>query len=134
MNKLYPLVLGFTLPSCATSIDYIGNTYAPSRNVDVYVDPAAIKREYTVMGKGYPSYPPTARQPFANVQKKSIQKAMERGADAILMTDQWIDVTMPGSATAETRKDSTGFSSRVISTGPSTTTVPRLTVYFLKYQ
>ncbi len=134
MNKLYPLVLGFTLSSCATSIDYIGNTYAPSRNVDVYVDVSAIKRNYTVMGKGYPDYSYLTRHPFSKVQGKATQKAIEHGADAILFTDQWIDVNIPASTTAETRKDSTGFSSRMISTGPSTTTVPRLTVYFLKYQ
>lgn len=56
MKYIYTsLVLSTIFTSCAMRIDYLGSASTPTNNVDVYVDPSAIKRPYTIIGKGYPS-------------------------------------------------------------------------------
>lgn len=52
MIKLYSLLLSVLLTSCFTPAhNYLGNSYTPTKDVDVYVDASAIKRAYSVMGR-----------------------------------------------------------------------------------
>jgi hypothetical protein len=54
MLKLYFfLVVAFVLSSCGVSVNYLGNSFQKTSNVDVYVDQGAIKKSYTIVGKGY---------------------------------------------------------------------------------
>ena len=75
--------------SCATRVDYIGNAYAPSGQVDVYVVKDAIKKQYEVMGKGYVRMG-TAFNSYESIQKKAVAKAKQKGADAILVEDYFV--------------------------------------------
>jgi hypothetical protein len=56
MKNIYPVfILSLFICSCsAVSFSYVGSSYTPTKNVDVYVDEAAIKRAYTIIGKVYP--------------------------------------------------------------------------------
>lgn len=76
--------LAIVLFSCS-SPDYLGKSYPPTENVDIFFREADIKKDYEVMGKVMVEVP----------QKKSLQKAQSKienlakakGADAILFDD-----------------------------------------------
>lgn len=89
MKKIIPtLFLSILFISCGTtaSVRYIGSSYATSadKNIDVYVDVSAIKRSYTVMGKGYPL---SGMSNPERVQYYAVEQARKHGADAILFID-----------------------------------------------
>ncbi|HTM93685.1 MAG TPA: hypothetical protein VL095_14790 [Flavisolibacter sp.] len=86
MIKLYSLLLSVLLSSCfAPALNYLGSSYTPTKDVDVYVDVAAIKKRYTIMGKSY--FEMSAFFTLEQVQQAAIEKAKEKGADAILIRD-----------------------------------------------
>jgi len=71
-----------SLSSCATT-DYVGKTYAPTNNVDLYFDGNEVEVEYEVMG--------TARtegmegMSFNSIQNQLMKDAMKKGADGIII-------------------------------------------------
>ena len=81
-HYFYSLVVLLFL-SC-TKINYVGNSYNPTSNVEVFVDEGAIKRRYDVVGKGYVQSTTTASE---KIQTKAIEIAKQKGADAILIQD-----------------------------------------------
>lgn len=89
MIKFYSLML-ILLYSCGSHLNYLGSSYTPTKQIDVYVDPAAIKRSYTVIGKGYMDYGYHLRQRIDKMQEKAIAKAKAKGADAILFQDYFV--------------------------------------------
>lgn len=134
MKHVYlPLLAATCLLSCGLRINYLGNAYGPTAHVDVYVDASAIRRPYTVMGKGYPEYAlsPAAVTPTDKLQRKVVELARQKGADAVLFQDYF--VRSEGAAfTALAKTDSAGHG---FATG---TVMPVLasgrTVFFLKYE
>lgn len=94
MIKYYSL-LALALYSCGSHLNYLGNSYPASKNVDVFVDASAIKKGYTIIGKGYMEYGylspgPEAKKRIEKMQKKAIETARHKGADAILFQDYFI--------------------------------------------
>ena len=86
MRKFYFYCFLVFLSSC-TKINYIGSSYKSTNKVEVFVDEGAIRKKYDIMGKGYlssgiPANPET-------IQLKAVQKAREKGADAILIKDYY---------------------------------------------
>jgi len=80
------------LAGCART-EYVGKTYPPTTNVDIYLDPADIQRDYEVMGSAN-----VKDTGFANAQKlqqKAMEGAMKYGADAILI--EALDEVVTGS-------------------------------------
>lgn len=75
--------------SCATRVDYIGNAYAPIKQVDVFVTKEAIQKPYDVIGKGYVRMG-TAFSSFEKVQKRAVEKARQKGAHAVLVQDYFV--------------------------------------------
>jgi len=76
------LMIAFT---ACVSVDYIGKQYAPTTQVDMYFDEADIEKEYEVMG----TLQAEAGE-FINmetIQEKMLDKARQKGADAILIGD-----------------------------------------------
>ena len=52
MIKLYSLLLSILLSSCfAPALNYLGSSYTPTNDVDVYVDVSAIKKAVHYHGK-----------------------------------------------------------------------------------
>ena len=95
MLKLYPVLFVVTIvSSCGVSLSYLGNAYDKTSRVDVYVDASAIKKPYTVMGKGYQENANHMLFTLEQLQEKVIAKAKEKGADAVLFQDYYL--SQPG--------------------------------------
>lgn len=89
MKKLIPiLLLPVLFISCSRVVQpvrYMGSSYPPSgKEVDVYVDAAAIRRPYIIMGKGYPVSAYTSPE---RIQQFAVEQARKHGADAVLFLD-----------------------------------------------
>jgi hypothetical protein len=132
MLKLYPLLLSILLSSCfAPALDYLGSSYTPTRDVDVYVDASAIKRSYSVMGKSYVDI--RGLITLEKVQQAAVEKAKQKGADAILFRDYFIQDG--ASIQTITKSDSIeGASIRVRTTTAAPSETTRLDILFLKYE
>jgi hypothetical protein len=137
MIKFYLLFISFSLYSCFTispqSLEYLGNSFTPTQRVDVYIDVAAIRKPYTVMGKS--SY--QNRTPFHvsldTIQKMAVEKAKEKGADAILFQDY---IVQNGTSIETiTRTDSIGVMTpeKVRTTTATPIEIEKLDILFLKY-
>ena len=77
----------FVFSSCGVSVNYLGTSFNETDHVDVYVDLAAIKKGYAVIGKGYEKIGIHTRNGIEKLQMKAIQKAKQKGADAVLFQD-----------------------------------------------
>ena len=131
MIKFYPLLLSFLFCSCITHQQgYLGSSYTPTKNVDVFVDVSTIKKSYTIMGKTF-----IETDAFTNlerVQQKAVEKAKQKGADAILFQDYLFQDG--GTIQTVSRPDSNKSSSvRVRTTTTSAIVARRLDILFLKY-
>ena len=135
MNKIY-LVTSFifTLLSCGTKVNYLGSSATPTQNVDVFVDASAIKKQYTIIGKGYVEYAiGSTRGKIERMQAKAIEKAKQKRADAILFQDYYI--TENGADVF--RVSSTDSSGKVVPTAKNASVRPVVSsqqdILFLKY-
>jgi hypothetical protein len=132
MIKFYLLFISVLLSSCfaVNKLDYLGNSYAPTQNVDIYVDASAVKKPYTIMGKSY--FEIVAFTKLEKMQKAAIKKARQKGANAVLFQDY---IVQHGSSIQTISKsDSADMSSlklRTTAVTPVETT--RLEILFLKY-
>jgi len=135
MKYIYPYLTIF-LFSCyiriTPKIDYLGEKYLPTKEVDVFVDENNIEHKYKVIGKGYPRLSPFQRS-VEKLQKKVVEKAKKIGADAVLIKDYYIPNTgVQANSTFLT--DSLGKGT--ITTGNTTITSTGssgFSVFFLKY-
>jgi hypothetical protein len=89
MTKYYTSLLALALLSCGTRIHYLGRTSVPTKDIDVYVDASAIKKPFTIIGKGYPRNV-VGTENLRKLQEKAIRLAKEKGADAILFQDYYL--------------------------------------------
>jgi hypothetical protein len=129
MYKIYSC-LAFLLSSCLPKINYLGNSYAPTRDPDFYVDERSIERPYKIIGKGYPER--VGSLFFETMQKKAIDKAKSKGADAVLVQDYFVqNYFNPIHHT-----DSLGRQFNIIGTsaiGAVHSDFPQFVIFFLKY-
>ena len=100
------------LLSGCVSVDYVGKTYAPTSNVDVYFSPDDVKRPYQTMGlvRAQVDVIPFTNQ-SQQLQDKLIAEARQRGADGIII-GQIDQRTTPGTSqttgVATTKKKNSG--------------------------
>ena len=66
-----------------TKLDYIGEEYAPTTNVEMYFSEADVTREHKVIGHLIATAPDMVSA--EKMQNKMKIKAMEKGADAIII-------------------------------------------------
>ena len=138
MIKYYSILL-IGLCSCGSHLNYLGNSYTPTKNVDVYVDASAIKKPYSIIGKGfmeygYMSWSAYDKARIEKMQKKAIEKAKLKGADAVLFEDYIIkrDGTRIQSVT---KTDSVGKGLITVETGTIGPIISSGTnILFLKYE
>lgn len=133
MNKFYFLFLAVLFSSCFTRhrLDYLGNSYAPTQKIDVYVDVSAIKKSYTIIGKSY--FEQTAFTSLESMQRKAVETAKHRGADAVLFQDYYIKED-GASINMVTKTDSIGKGLLTVQTGRVAPIVSsRTDILFLKY-
>jgi hypothetical protein len=83
MSRL--LMVAMLLAGC-TSVDYVGKTYAPTSNVDVYMSADDVGRPYEVMGevRAQVDTIPFAK-PGKQLQDKLVAEARAKGADGIIL-------------------------------------------------
>jgi hypothetical protein len=134
MIRFYTL-LSLALSSCGSHLNYLGSSYSPTKNVDVYVDASAIKHPYTIVGKGYMEYGVGgySKSSIEKMQAKAIQKAKSKGADAILFQDYYFKDNGASMQTV-TKADSVGKSLLSVQTGNINPVISsRTDILFLKY-
>lgn len=77
--------------ACSPKINFIGNQFAPTQQVDMYFDEKDIDQEYKVMG-----FLQNEGREFANnsdkIKEAIIAEAKRRGADAILFSDGYSEL------------------------------------------
>ena len=127
-HYFYSLLI-VSLFSC-TKINYVGNSYDPTNNIEVFVDEGAIKRKYDIVGKGYLSTAMSAVNP-ERIQTTAVAKAKQKGADAVLSKDYVIPVT-----SIDRRLQTDSVNKGVVLIGSTTmrqNSSPEFVVLFLKY-
>ena len=92
MNKIYFSFLVIIFSACSPHINYIGNSFSPTKDPDFYVDEKSIDKPYKVIGKGYPAG--VGSLAVKTLQKKAIEKAKKEGADAVLVQDYFTQTAM----------------------------------------
>lgn len=85
MKKYLYLILILLFITACVNTDYIGKSFAPTTNVDVYFSESDIDKEYEVMGKI--SEEATEYLPFDKLQQEMIEQAKAKGADGIILGD-----------------------------------------------
>lgn len=79
------LIVGLILVvSCAPTVNYIGKNYNPTENIDVFLDTNDVKKNYEVIGK-VDGISGILGSSYQDIQDKIVQKAKEKGADAVIL-------------------------------------------------
>ncbi len=131
MKRLLVFALLLSAVSC-TNIQYLGDEYPPTDRVDVYFSEADVEIEYRVMGH----LEATAGE-FVNTEKMLDdikKKAMEKGADAIIVLGLDEYVVSSSTSYTETTKDEGDKSTVSGSTSVSTTKEKEVKAVFIKYK
>lgn len=81
---LFALAL-FTVSCSKSSFDYLGKSYAPTQNPDIFFRTEDVPKDYEVMGKVTAEVPYHKKLKY--LQAKVEKVAREHGADAILFSD-----------------------------------------------
>src|SRR5262245_5293640 len=80
------LLIGVVLLAGCASIDYVGKTYAPTSNVDVYMSADDVGRPYEVMGEARAQVDAIPfSKPGQQLQDKLVAEARAKGADGIIL-------------------------------------------------
>lgn len=86
MKKIYLALLLVFIYGCSTSIQYVGKSYRPGDDPEVFVAESEVQKPYSIMGRGYIRVGvPSLGINWNQVQRKAIKKGWQHGADAILI-------------------------------------------------
>lgn len=84
MKRLFaPVLLALLLTACA-HVDYVGRSYEPTTHVDLFFDEGEVQERYDVMGQVIARANDLVSA--EKLQEKMMQKAREKGADAVVIT------------------------------------------------
>ncbi len=131
MNKIYFSLLVILFSSCVPHINYIGNSFPSTKEPDFFVDEKSIDKPYKIIGKGYPNG--VGSLTLKALQKKAIEKAKTKGADAVLVQDYFVQAAIGNSSTIyHTDAGGKGITGNsTLSTGNGVDT--QFIILFLKY-
>jgi hypothetical protein len=128
---LAPALLALLLTACA-HVDYVGRSYSPTSHVDLFFDEHEVREPYDVMGQVIASANDLVSA--EKLQAKIMQKAQDKGADAVVITG--MDRYKSGEST--TYNESTKERRRRTETSGSSTTTnmneKEIRALFLKYR
>jgi hypothetical protein len=127
----FVLLIAIVFFGCAKS-NYIGKTYAPTSNVDLYMDVTGINRQYEVMGNI--SLDGDNLVSSDKLQARMMEEAKKKGADAVLV--EVFDEVYTSSTTRTDGTSSTDKKGNQHYHGTSTTSQSKhkiLKAKFLKY-
>lgn len=125
--KLLFALASLVVATSCISVDYLGKSYAPTTNVDLFFDQNDITKEYEVMGTINAEMPEWMN--MEKLQERLIEKAREKGADAVLVADLEKQVT---GSTSMTNGNGGPFWGSTTST--NTERVSVVTAKLLKYK
>ena len=94
-NLRCPLRVHFVV--LLSSYQYMGNSFPATTEPDFYVDEKSIDKPYKIVGKGYPNGVGTLT--LKSLQRKAIEKAKKKGADAVLIQDYFVPAAVTTSGT-----------------------------------
>ncbi|PVD52971.1 hypothetical protein DC498_06275 [Terrimonas sp.] len=83
-KTIMAIALSILFNACAPTIQYIGKSYNPTANVDLYMDTHDIKKDYEVIGKT-DGISGVFGSTFEEIQSKIIEEAKKRGADGVII-------------------------------------------------
>lgn len=96
------VILGcFCLSGCGPSVEYIGKSYPPTTNVEIFFNPADVKKPYETIGKVDGKAWPLSG--YDKIQESIVKEAKKRGADAVIITrsgEQTVGTTTNSSTTS----------------------------------
>jgi hypothetical protein len=97
-------LIAFSIAFGCTTTDYVGKTYSKTDRMEIFFNTDEIKRSYEVMGQIKAEAPEAVR--FEDMEKKLVEDAMARGADAILIGElKTVEVGSVSSASGNTYGD-----------------------------
>ncbi|SFU55182.1 hypothetical protein [Pontibacter akesuensis] len=85
------LSLMFLFTSCGPTIHYLGESYPPSTDIEVFYDVKDVKRDYKVIGKM--TNDELSSDIPEQVRAQMVERAKQAGGDAIIFTDLGVDRT-----------------------------------------
>lgn len=108
MRILLTALIAVAISSCIHS-DYLGKSYEPTTNVDLYLDEADVRTDYEVMGEV--TLETDAGMDFAvsseKMQEKVMEVAREKGADGVILGSLEKRMAGESTSTTETSKRTT---------------------------
>ncbi|MGH7787747.1 MAG: hypothetical protein ACRERC_12815, partial [Candidatus Binatia bacterium] len=117
---LATLLFALVLSGCVT-VDYIGKSFPPTANVELFMSPVDVKQPYEVIGEARAE---VGALPFSNpgkeLQDKLLEEARARGADAIILGV--LDTRNMGQASQTTGQSTTKYKGNKKSTQYTETT------------
>ena len=131
IRKFSLLALAVLLTVSCTKIDYVGKSYAPTDEVDIYFSLDDIKGEYEVMGHLTATASEFTRS--EKMQEKIIEKAREKGADAVVILGLDHYVKDGGSSWSETTEVDGNKTTTSGSQSSNTEEMKEITARFIKY-
>jgi hypothetical protein len=90
MRKIYTLLITIFLISCGTHVRYLGSSFSPTNNVDVFVSRDLVNKPHQIIGKGYIERRPYSRASVETIQKKAVDQAKSHGANAVVIEDYFV--------------------------------------------
>ncbi len=133
--KKCTLLLGVALglASCGVYTNYIGKTYPATASPEVFVAWQDVPCDYETMGHIEAS--PRMFKTVEDAQAAIEQKAREAGADAIVFTGIYEQVSNPTvTATEKTERDIFGDKTKTYTETQSANVTKNLTATFIKYK
>lgn len=91
INQLFLLIVMVAFASCSPSINYLGKSYTPTTNVEVFYDNKDISHEYEVMGIMKNEGNEFESDDLEEIQKEMMKIAREKGADAVLIENAYTE-------------------------------------------
>lgn len=83
MRRILILLSIALMASCGSPFNYLGKTYPPTYDPELFFREQDIQKEYEVMGKLQTEMPGNTN--MEKVQRKIMNKAAQNGADAVLI-------------------------------------------------
>jgi hypothetical protein len=136
IRKISLIALAVLLTVSCTKIDYVGKSYAPTTNVDVFFSLDDVEGAYEVMGH----LTATAGTFVSSekMQEKIMEKAREKGADAVVILGLDHYIKEGGSSWSETTETTATTSGvQTTTTGSQSSNdeeMKEITARFIKYK
>jgi hypothetical protein len=122
MKKLmFSLLIAVVVASGCTKIDYVGEEYPPTAQVEQFFSAGDVTRDYKVMGYIVASAPDIVSA--EKMHKKLIEKARKVGADAVIIEGLERYTSGSNSSFTETSEEKTDKKgkTKTVTTGSSST-------------